>query len=160
MRRWGRTGPVPRSGGTISGVRRLITGVDANGRSCVVEASAFDFEQLAAGFGADRFFTTGDSPPPARPPGHGDALDAGVAPGCVTWTMYECQPGSEYPTHTTDTIDFDMVVSGTVDLILDDGVHTLGPGDCVVVTGVDHAWRSGPDGYSISVVMLGTPHRG
>jgi hypothetical protein len=30
-------------------------------------------------------------------------------------------------------------------------------GDCVVVTGVGHAWRPGPEGCVMSVVVIGTP---
>ena len=44
--------------------------------------------------------------------------------------------------HTTDTIDFEYVISGRVVLELDDGVTTeLGPGDTVVQNGPRHAWR-------------------
>jgi hypothetical protein len=59
--------------------------------------------------------------------------------------------------HQTDTLDFDLVVAGSMDLVLDDGPHHLGVNDCVVVTGVDHAWRAGPDGCTLSVFLLGTP---
>ena len=45
--------------------------------------------------------------------------------------------------HTTDTVDIDVVISGEVDLELDDGseVH-LRPGDCVIQNGTRHAWRN------------------
>jgi quercetin dioxygenase-like cupin family protein len=45
--------------------------------------------------------------------------------------------------HTTDTIDFELVVSGEVWLELDDGkeVH-LRAGDTVVQNGTRHAWRN------------------
>jgi len=45
--------------------------------------------------------------------------------------------------HTTDTIDYDVVLSGEVYLELDDGqeVH-LAPGDTVVQNGTRHAWRN------------------
>ena len=58
--------------------------------------------------------------------------------------------------HHTDTIDYDIVLAGSVELILDDGAHLLGPGDCVVITGVDHAWRAGPDGVILSVALIGS----
>ncbi len=45
--------------------------------------------------------------------------------------------------HTTDTIDFEYVISGRVVLELDDGVTVeLGPGDTVVQNGTRHAWRN------------------
>jgi mannose-6-phosphate isomerase-like protein (cupin superfamily) len=45
--------------------------------------------------------------------------------------------------HTTDSVDFDVVVFGEVVLELDDGVEALlKPGDCVVQNGTRHAWRN------------------
>jgi len=45
--------------------------------------------------------------------------------------------------HTTDTVDFDYIISGEVWLELDDGqqVH-LQAGDCVIQNGARHAWRN------------------
>jgi len=45
--------------------------------------------------------------------------------------------------HTTDTVDFDVVLSGEVYLELDDGAEVLlKAGDCVVQNGTRHAWRN------------------
>jgi mannose-6-phosphate isomerase-like protein (cupin superfamily) len=45
--------------------------------------------------------------------------------------------------HTTDTIDFEYVISGRVVLELDEGATVeLGPGDTVVQNGTRHAWRN------------------
>lgn len=45
--------------------------------------------------------------------------------------------------HTTDTIDYGVVVSGEVTLELDDGATvSLKQGDCVVQNGTRHAWRN------------------
>jgi len=44
--------------------------------------------------------------------------------------------------HTTETIDYVMVLEGEVALELDTGEVTLGPGDCVVQRGTRHAWRN------------------
>ncbi len=48
--------------------------------------------------------------------------------------------------HTSDTIDFDYVISGEIWLELDGGeqVH-LKPGDVVVMNGTRHAWRNKSD---------------
>lgn len=59
--------------------------------------------------------------------------------------------------HTTDTIDYIVVLSGEVDLELDDGatVH-LEPGDCVVQRGTRHAWRNtGAVPFIAAAVMVG-----
>jgi mannose-6-phosphate isomerase-like protein (cupin superfamily) len=67
-------------------------------------------------------------------------------------------PDHSWPTvHHTDTLDFHLVLSGSIDLILDTGIAELKPGDCAVITGIDHAWRAGPNGCRLSSLMLGTP---
>jgi mannose-6-phosphate isomerase-like protein (cupin superfamily) len=48
--------------------------------------------------------------------------------------------------HTTDTIDFEVVLEGTVVLELDDGAEvTLTAGDTVVQNGTRHRWRNPGD---------------
>jgi hypothetical protein len=77
--------------------------------------------------------------------------------GCTQWLVSRWGPHDGAAAHHTDTLDFDLVVAGTMELILDDGAHLLETGDCAVVTGVDHAWRAGPEGCTLSVVLLGSP---
>jgi mannose-6-phosphate isomerase-like protein (cupin superfamily) len=59
--------------------------------------------------------------------------------------------------HTTDTIDFEYVISGEVWMELDNGeeVH-LKPGDTVIQNGTRHAWRNkGSQPCSMVVCLLG-----
>jgi quercetin dioxygenase-like cupin family protein len=56
-------------------------------------------------------------------------------------------------------VDFDSILGGSLELILDDGVHILQAGDCVIINGIDHAWRAGPDGCTMAVLMLGAVNR-
>src|SRR5438132_10001254 len=45
--------------------------------------------------------------------------------------------------HTTDTVDFEVVISGRVICELDDGAEvTLNPGDTFVQNGTRHRWRN------------------
>jgi uncharacterized cupin superfamily protein len=44
--------------------------------------------------------------------------------------------------HTTQTVDYVMVLEGEIALELDTGEVTLRPGDCVVQRGTRHAWRN------------------
>lgn len=78
-------------------------------------------------------------------------------PGMVTQANTEPDnPGM----HTTDTIDFEYVISGEVYLELDDGreVH-LKPGDTVVQNGTRHAWRNRGSEPCRMVVFLVGAHR-
>ena len=93
----------------------------------------------------------------ARPEGNADLIDQLLEPGHARWIIVDYGPNSETPVHHTDTLDLETVISGSVDLILDDGVHHLEEGDMVVMTGVDHAWKAGADGCRINAILIGTP---
>jgi mannose-6-phosphate isomerase-like protein (cupin superfamily) len=63
--------------------------------------------------------------------------------------------------HTTDTVDFDVVISGEVVLELDDGSEVLlKAGDCVVQNGTRHAWRNRSSANCVIAVTLVGAKRG
>ena len=87
-----------------------------------------------------------------------------LPPGLVRWTVVEHQPheATEAVTassamHHTNALDLIVVVEGSTELILDDDVRDLRPGDCVVMTGVDHAMKAGPAGSRVITVAIGIP---
>lgn len=59
--------------------------------------------------------------------------------------------------HTTDTIDFEVIISGQVYLKLSDGTEKLlKPGDTVVQNGTRHLWRNpGTEPCLMAVFMVG-----
>jgi mannose-6-phosphate isomerase-like protein (cupin superfamily) len=63
--------------------------------------------------------------------------------------------------HTTDTVDFDVIVSGEVYLELDDGAEVLlKAGDCVIQNGTRHAWHNrSSDKCVISVALVGAERK-
>jgi len=75
-----------------------------------------------------------------------------VAPGLAE-AMEPDNPGM----HTTDTIDYIVIISGEVVLELDDGAEVLlKQGDCVVQNGTRHAWRNRSSEPCIAAgVMIG-----
>ena len=62
--------------------------------------------------------------------------------------------------HTTATIDFEVVLSGTVTLELDDGATVeLSPGDTVVQNGTRHRWSNNGDApATLAVFICGAHH--
>ena len=140
-------------------MRVLITGVDADGKSCVVS------EQVGLDPVPDGVFhfgvvhRTASAPPPPGPAARTEHMDVQVPPGIAQWIVVDYEPGGVQEWHHTDTVDFDLVLQGSIDLTLDDGVHHLEAGDGAVVNGVDHAWQAGADGCRLSVLFLGTPPR-
>ena len=100
--------------------------------------------------------------PPANTPLPADFdLAAGMAemeeklPGMASH-MEPADPGM----HTTDTIDYEIVLSGEVVLELDDGAETvLHPGDTVIQNGTRHRWHNrGAEPAVLAVVLIGA-HR-
>jgi mannose-6-phosphate isomerase-like protein (cupin superfamily) len=76
-------------------------------------------------------------------------------PGLLRY-MDQSDPGM----HTTDTIDFEVVLEGTIVLELDDGAEvTLHPGDTVVQNGTRHRWRNpGDTPARLALFICGASH--
>ena len=140
-------------------MRKLITGVDADGRSCLLEAAELELASPVPGVAMGTVYETTDATPPGRPPSDRDLLPMGLEPGRVRWLVMQWTPEMtmEIPIHHTDTVDLNFIVSGSCQLVLDDGLHEVVPGDLVVCTGVDHSWKNGPDGCVMSSLQVGTP---
>ncbi len=111
--------------------------------------------------------TDGTAPTAPRymPPAHGyrfvvvtlgpedAALPADLGLAAAQAEMEEKLPGlmalmePDHPgTHTTDSVDWDVIISGEVWLELDNGERTLvRTGDCVVLNGSRHSWHNESD---------------
>jgi mannose-6-phosphate isomerase-like protein (cupin superfamily) len=63
--------------------------------------------------------------------------------------------------HTTDTVDYNIIVDGEVWLETADGKQTrIGPGEVVVQTGTRHAWRNKSDRpVTMFTVLIGARRR-
>ena len=65
------------------------------------------------------------------------------------------RPGAEIDIHSTQTVDYVIVVSGELTMVLDDGEVTLGPGDVVVQLAARHGWanRGAVDCVAVAILM-------
>lgn len=146
--------------------RRIITGVDAQGRSRIesvappppsaswkgTEAQGMDF--WVARHVPTRVDTALE--PSADYKSNNRAVPGGVVGRLMTW-----QPGLEYPMHTTPTLDLGVIVSGKLELILETGSMILGPGDVIVQRGTAHSWRVvGKEPCTWVVVLIDALPRG
>ena len=167
-------------------VRRVVTGHDSSGKSVFVSDEAVapqphtGFHRLWGGDETPQFPDDGAMPdnhmsfPPiggfrfgmfSIPPGSAAGSDMNAAadladveaeaPGLLRY-MDLSDPGM----HTTDTIDFEVVLEGTVVLELDDGADvTLHAGDTVVQNGTRHRWSNpGETTARLAVFMCGASH--
>jgi len=135
-------------------MKLIVCGL-SDGKSCVLEE--VDCTPSNDEMSTQAIFEMKLDALPPRPPGLGDFLDIPVEPGEMKWFRVGFAPNQHWDTHHTDTIDFHTIVSGSIDLVLDDGPHRLEAGDSAVVAGVDHAWHTGPDGCATSIIIFGTP---
>ena len=147
-------------------MRLLTTGIDANGKSCLVSATDVTAAPVPGmdGTSAAHLFHTTECPPAPRPPSDAENIEVRLPPGLVRWQVVEhapLPPGSEEShaavLHTTDKIDLVYIVSGTCDLILEDGVHATGPGDCIVMAGTAHGMVPGAEGCQMLSFGIGMP---
>ena len=65
----------------------------------------------------------------------GTTLDGGVV-----FRVVSCGPGVAPRNHRTDSIDFAVVISGEIDMVLDDETVHLKQGDVLVQRGTIHNW--------------------
>jgi mannose-6-phosphate isomerase-like protein (cupin superfamily) len=132
----------------------LITGVDAQGNSCVVEEK--DVGTFGDAVKTSVVFETTEVVPGPRPIGRARiSISASRRASPAGWWCTGRRTARHTST-TPDTVDYDAILQGSTTLILDDGEHLLERGDCVVITGVHHDWRTGPEGCIQSVVLLGS----
>jgi mannose-6-phosphate isomerase-like protein (cupin superfamily) len=146
-------------------VRRIVTGNNAQGRSYFVSdgeiAEMYVWESLPApaqlGAGVAMLPSTA---PMIEPPAGGSKLARVQIEHWATMkakmAQYEGLDADGF--HRTTTIDYIMVVSGEVDLLLDEGRTTVHAGDLVVQRNTNHAWHNmgtGPvDFWGVMVSLL------
>jgi len=146
-------------------MRKLVTGVDSDGRSCLAEVTGVELLDMGGhGVNLARILLTDQSPPPPRLPALGRYVETSLAPGLLRWMIVEHPPHDENdpPTtsrtmHHNDALDLVFVHEGTGNLLLQDGPHPVGPGDLIVMHGVDHAMDPGADGMTLVVFSIGVP---
>jgi mannose-6-phosphate isomerase-like protein (cupin superfamily) len=161
------------------GVRRVVTGHTSDGTAVVVsdeEVASYPIGSLGSAvtslWGRDdlaQFPDEGARPPISiafPPPGgsrlavmelapQGDDFDRFVRDALAPWAD-PSNPGM----HRTPSIDYDIVLSGTVGLELDDGSEVaLSSGDVVVQNGTRHRWHNRGDGIArVASITIGGHH--
>jgi len=136
--------------------RRVVTGFNPSGQSTIVSDGQVP-DSACFENGCDLWMEMAvpvdyrsQSDPMAEHPMQQWPPPGGVIVRVLTW-----EPGHSFPMHRSDTIDFVFVISGQLEMILEDGSTVLGPGDTVVQRGTNHAWRVvGDEPCSLAAVLL------
>lgn len=135
--------------------RRVVTGLNAEGKSCVLIDGAVPRHSPAANL----IWRSG-----AMPADNAGSEDAAVPydmamlhDGGSNFILTQLPPGmgGEAFMHATDTIDYLVMIAGEVVLALETEEVTLRAGDLIVDRGVIHGWRNdGPEAAVFASVTL------
>jgi quercetin dioxygenase-like cupin family protein len=133
--------------------RRVVTGLNEQGRSCVVIDGEVPRNMGIGGM----VWSTANVP--ADNSGNEDAsqpfsMELMNGPG-TTFQVVEFQPGNPGMMHATNTIDYVVVLSGAVTVVMEEDEVLLQAGDVLVQRGVMHDWRcDGPEPARVAVVTV------
>ncbi|HET9628828.1 MAG TPA: cupin domain-containing protein [Novosphingobium sp.] len=120
--------------------RRVVTGLDAAGRSCFTHDDAVPHAIPAVGLAWATASVPADNAAPCPPPPV-DTIGPMHAGGTL-FLLVRMPPGIYAAMHATDTIDYLTIISGEITLITETGEKVLRPGDVCVDRGIIHAWRN------------------
>jgi len=141
----------------MEGPRRVVTGLDAEGRSAIL----FDDRRPIAYPGAQLVWRCRTSPAD-----NSGGEDAGAAPfdsavvrdrEGTAFAIFHFKPedGLIGPgMHATDTVDYVVVLRGRIEFVTETGTVELGPGDVLVDRGVSHGWRAVGDEPAMTAVVM------
>jgi uncharacterized cupin superfamily protein len=151
-------GGPPVAGGTADSLRRaprrIVTGHDPRGKAVVRSAGPIPAGVTNAGVTTSTIWTTpavpidnsGDEPEVA-------ASRTGAFRGS-DFRILELAPGVTTPPDQSSSVDYCLVLSGAVELILDSATTPpLGQGETVVQRGTTHSWLN-PDPVTPSRIMI------
>ena len=138
-------------------VRRVITGHDDTGRAVVKidEVAAHAFVGRPGATGINVWTTQG------FPASNDGAEDLGLRKVGTTvengtiFRILEFAPGLAARNHRTDSIDYIVVLSGEIDMELDDSTVHLKAGDTMVQRGTIHNWvNNGTQPCVLAVILV------
>lgn len=137
-------------------VRRVVTGHDADGRAVFRDDDRFGLVTVPRGDAAMTVLWTTDLPADNNDEVDGRDRETGLTlHGGSVIRVLDLFPGRESPMHRTSSIDYGIVLTGQVELELDDGVTTqVGPGDVVVQRGTMHLWRNRSDTETCRIAFI------
>jgi len=142
----------------MSQFRRVVTGHNADGRAiAMIDDVVTIVPREETRFGGAMLWNTKGFP--VDNDGHDDAAREQVGITVENGTIFrivEFLPGNAPRNHRTDSIDYAVVLSGEIDMELDDGVSVhLKAGDVLVQRGTIHNWvNNGQLPCAIAFVLI------
>jgi quercetin dioxygenase-like cupin family protein len=123
-------------------IRRVVTGHDREGRAVVaIDEICRNVVSSRPQHQACVVWSTGVFPGDNIDPADGGARTVATTdPNGTVFRVIEYAPGVAPRNHRTDSVDYAVVLSGEIDMELDDAVVHLKAGDMLVQRGTIHNW--------------------
>lgn len=138
-------------------LRRVVTGHDADGRAVVkIDEITKNPPSGRPGRSACVVWTTEGFPVDNTGDEDGGTRQVGTTLNNGTvFRVVEFMPGVSPRVHRTDSIDYAVVMSGEIDMEMDDSVVHLKAGDVLVQRGTIHNWvNHGAESCVIAFVLI------
>ena len=138
-------------------LRRVVTGHDADGRAVVkIDEISRNLPSGRPGRSACVVWTTESFPVDNTSDEDGGKRQVGTTlQNGTVFRVVEFMPGVSPRVHRTDSIDYAVVMSGEIDMELDDSVVHLKAGDVLVQRGTIHNWvNRGTESCIIAFVLI------
>jgi quercetin dioxygenase-like cupin family protein len=143
--------------------KRVVTGLDSQGRSIITSSGPVPSVIDSGAHELEEQWIIDATPPildeaqnAADEPEH----PVWPAPGGAIFRIVAFKKG-DGPMHVTDTIDFVVILSGEVYLVMEEGEVLLTPGDTVIQRATKHAWENRSDEECVLAgVLIGMPPAG
>lgn len=126
-------------------IRRVVTGHDTAGKAIVISDTRLEGRQNPTGSSVlTLIWTTATAPVDNDDVTDGRDRTVGLTlPGGSVLRVVDLLPGRSAPMHRTDSLDYGIVLSGVIELVLDDDAVTLvEAGEIIIQRGTIHAWRN------------------
>lgn len=145
----------------LAPVHRVVTGHDGNGRAIFKSEDVTPTKMIPSGDAAFLLlWTTETVPADNNDETDGRDRDAGLTinQGSAI-RIVDMLPGQQSPMHRTNSIDYGIVLSGEIELELDDGAtRTIREGGIVIQRGTIHLWRNRTDKVCrIAFILIEAP---
>jgi len=138
-------------------IRRVVTGNTKDGTAIFTSDDRFEPKVVPTGDAAmSLLWTTAEVPADLNDDTDGRYREAGVTlNGGSVIRLCDMLPGGVSPWHRSSSIDYGIVISGSVELELDDGViKTIGPGEIIVQRGTAHLWRNPSETETCRIIFV------
>ncbi len=126
-------------------IRRVVTGNTPEGKAVFTSDQEFVPQIIPSGDAEfSLLWTTASVPADLNDTTDGREREAGTTlHGGSVIRVVDMLPGASSPFHRSASIDYGIVISGEIELELDDNeVKTIYPGEVIVQQGTIHLWRN------------------